>query len=164
MWFVLLKKLIAYFIKYAPVQVEVMELVCCPAKRAAMSIPVHSSSVVPRPKDRYLESMKACNISGSVLPEAFRSLMTLEKIAASSFRALKRHCHKLALSRSLETTVKESSTDGTTKNPSELDGKKIHPSEGKRRNHIPVAALVSRDWEVWKHDTEGHHSIVEVME
>lgn len=66
-----------------------MELVCCPAKRAAISNPVHSSSVVPRPKDRYFESMKACSMSGSVLPEAFRAFMTEAKRSAISFLALK---------------------------------------------------------------------------
>lgn len=74
---------------------EVMELVCCPAKRAAINRPVHSSSVVDRPNERYFESMKAWSMSGSDFPEALRALMMAENILASSFRALSKGYKRL---------------------------------------------------------------------
>lgn len=85
----------SHLIKYAPVHVEVMELVCCPAKRAAINRPVHSSSVVDRPNERYLESMKAWSMSGSDFPDALRALMMAENIPASSFLALSKGYKRL---------------------------------------------------------------------
>uniref|UniRef100_A0A3Q7ES46 Uncharacterized protein n=1 Tax=Solanum lycopersicum TaxID=4081 RepID=A0A3Q7ES46_SOLLC len=75
--------------RYDPVQVEVIELVCCPAKRAAIRRPVISPSVVGRPS-LYFESMKHCNISFSALPVRFREFMMFAKISASFFLALSR--------------------------------------------------------------------------
>ena len=44
--------IVSHFMRYAPVQVEVMEEVCWPAKRAAISRPVTSASLVGRPVER----------------------------------------------------------------------------------------------------------------
>jgi len=75
--------------RYAPVQVEVIELVCWPAKRAAMRSPVTSASVVGRPS-LYFESMKHCSMSSSVLPALLREDMMVAKISASFLRAWSR--------------------------------------------------------------------------
>ena len=45
-------RFMTHFMRYAPVQVEVMEEVCCPAKSAAISRPVTSASVVGFPVER----------------------------------------------------------------------------------------------------------------
>nr|GMD77597.1 peptidyl-prolyl cis-trans isomerase FKBP19, chloroplastic [Ipomoea batatas] len=75
--------------RYAPVQVDVIELVCWPANKAAMSKPVTSDSVVWRPS-LYLESMKHCNISFSALPVLLREEIIFVKISASFLRARSR--------------------------------------------------------------------------
>ena len=70
-----------------PVQVEVMEDVCCPAKSTAMSMPNTWSleSLLP---SLYRASMNVWRTSGSMAPLSLRPWMTLSKMAASSLRAL----------------------------------------------------------------------------
>lgn len=65
---------------------EVIELMCRPAKRAAMRRPVTSASVVGRPS-LYLDSMKHCSISLSDFPAHLQEEIIFAKISASFFRA-----------------------------------------------------------------------------
>lgn len=78
-----------FLVAEAPVHVEVTELMCYPAKRAAMRSPVTSDSDVGRPF-LYLESIKHCNMSFSDFPLCFREVMMVAKISASFFRAWSR--------------------------------------------------------------------------